>query len=95
MDEPFEFNDEVMPIELDTSLDWAQGQTFTVSGWGSTFVRTKKSSKNSNLKFSGLKYLFSPEDLSWKNYTKLTFPSSPLMIATQVTTETDILSPME
>jgi len=37
MDEPFEFNDEVMPIELDTSLDWSQGQTFTVSGWGSTF----------------------------------------------------------
>ena len=48
MDEPFEFNDEVMPIELDTSLDWAQGQTFTVSGWGSTFVRTKKSLKKSN-----------------------------------------------
>ena len=41
MDEPFEFNDEVKPIPLDTSLDWAEPQTFTVSGWGSTFVSIK------------------------------------------------------
>lgn len=38
MNKPFEFNDEVKPIALDTSLDWAAGQTFTVTGWGSTFV---------------------------------------------------------
>ena len=38
MDKPFEFNDEVKSIPLDTNMDWAAGQTFTVSGWGSTFV---------------------------------------------------------
>jgi hypothetical protein len=43
MEEPFEFNDEIFAIALDTNHttanDWAENTPFTVTGWGSTFVR--------------------------------------------------------
>lgn len=40
VDQPFEFNDEIGPIGLDRTLNWAAGSTFTVSGWGSKSVST-------------------------------------------------------
>ena len=36
--EPFEFNDEVQPIGLDTKLDWEADTFFMVTGWGTKSV---------------------------------------------------------
>merc|ERR1719262_1872829 len=35
VNEPFEFNDEVGAIEIDTNMEWDASATFTVTGWGS------------------------------------------------------------
>jgi len=34
VDSPFEFNDEIGPVPVDTNMEWAADATFTVSGWG-------------------------------------------------------------
>ena len=36
---PFELNDEVAPIALDKTGGWSDGDSFTVTGWGTKSVR--------------------------------------------------------
>jgi len=35
IDQPFNFNEKVKPVQLDTNLDWPRMTEFSVSGWGS------------------------------------------------------------
>ena len=42
VNEPFEFNDEVGAIEIDTNMEWDASATFTVTGWGSKHVSYSK-----------------------------------------------------
>ena len=38
VDQPFNFNEKVKPVKLDTNLDWPKMTEFSVSGWGSLQV---------------------------------------------------------
>ena len=38
VDKPFEFNDEIKAIGLDSNLNWEDGSVFMVSGWGTKSV---------------------------------------------------------
>ena len=45
VDSPFEFNDEIGPVPVDTNMEWAADATFTVSGWGTKSVKLIKNIK--------------------------------------------------